>query len=561
MFDALDVTGVDEQPKQDNNPAAFLFFLAFIVLCAFSLLNLYVGVIFYQFSRIRMLSQTSSIDLTEEQKEWAEMCKSVLRMQPLKVLPPPKQLWRKLPFSIISHRYFDPGIMVAIIGSVLVMATSRHDESAEETEAKENVNVAFTAVFIAECGLKIAAMGFREYWSSNWNKFDFFIVCSSIVDLCVGFLSTSFARLIRLFRLSRMFRLIKSLKGLKSLFETLIVSLPAFWNVGALVLLLFFIYSYLGVWTFGKTIRGDSLNEHANFETFQMAMLTLFRVATNDEWVGLMRDCSVTPGSSRCTLADENCGSWSAYPFFISFVVIVSMIMLNLFTAVIIENFENMQDHEQWKLSPNSLEGYVSTFREFDDGTGTISGVDLERLLKKIPPPLGIGHHSSGVLTVHFIKALNVPLSKEGRVPFRRTAFELVRRVCECDMPPGEMRDKIEYGIRKAFPDIWEPIPDELSWSALMCVIRVQRHWREVTAARSQRARLEKIAAKKREKEKREKEKNVTSSTEASPKPVGRRMSVSRRLSLSMPANPLATLMHHHRRSSRVAPDLTDHRS
>jgi hypothetical protein len=89
----------------------------------------------------------------------------------------------------------------------------------------------------------------------------------------------------------------------------------------------------------------------------------------------------------------------------------------------------------------------------------------------------------------------------------------------------------------------------------------VQRHWREVTAARSQRARLEKIAAKKREKEKREKEKNVTSSTEASPKPVGRRMSVSRRLSLSMPANPLATLMHHHRRSSRVAPDLTDHRS
>jgi hypothetical protein len=42
---------------------------------------------------------------------------------------------------------------------------------------------------------------------------------------------------------------------------------------------------------------------------------------------------------------------------------------------------------------------------------------------------------------------------------------------------------------------------------------------------------------------------------------VGRRMSVSRRLSLSMPANPLATLMHHHRRSSRVAPDLTDHRS
>ena len=494
-------------------------------------MNLYVGVIFYQFSRIRMLSQTSSIDLTEEQKEWAEMCKSVLRMQPLKKLPPPKQWWRKVPFRVVSDRKFDRIIMAAICASVLVMSAGWHGEPTEWTEMKDNFNLGFTCVFIAEAALKIIARGFVEYWSSSWNRFDLFLVCGSLVDLCVQDLSTSVARLIRLFRVSRMFRLIKSFKGLKSLFETLLVSLPAFWNVGALVLLLFFIYSYVGVLTFGTVARADSINEHANFESFPTAMLTLFRVATNDEWMGLMQDCS---------RPDAN-GSWVSYPYFISFVIAVSMIMLNLFTAVIIENFENTQDHEQWKLSPNSLEGYVSTFREFDDGTGTISGVDLERLLKKIPPPLGIGQYSSGVLTVHFIKALNVPLSKEGRVPFRRTAFELVRRVCECDMPPGEMRDRIEYGIRKAFPDIWEPIPDELSWSARMCVIRVQRHWREVTAARCERARLEKIA-KKREKE------------EFSPKPAGRRMS------LSLPTNPLTQLMRS-RRSSRVAPDLTDHRS
>ena len=72
------------------------------------------------------------------------------------------------------------------------MATSRHDESAEETEAKENVNVAFTAVFIAECGLKIAAMGFREYWSSNWNKFDFFLVLLAVVGVLTKFSVGSF---------------------------------------------------------------------------------------------------------------------------------------------------------------------------------------------------------------------------------------------------------------------------------------------------------------------------------------------------------------------------------
>ena len=94
------------------------------------------------------------------------------------------------------------------------------------------------------------------------------------------------------------------------------------------------------------------------------------------------------------------------------------------------------------------------------------------------------------MLVVHFIKSLNVPLDARGRAPFRRTAFELVRRVCECDMPPGEMRDALEHAVRRAFPDLWEPIPDEMSWAALMCVVRVQRHWR-ARAARARRRRQE----------------------------------------------------------------------
>ena len=130
-------------------------------------------------------------------------------------------------------------------------------------------------------------------------------------------------------------------------------------------------------------------------------------------------------------------------------------------------------------------EEYVDNFKEFDDGSGTISATDMEKLIRRINMPLGVGKHASRVLVVHFIKSLNVPLTLDGRVPFRRTAFELVRRVSECDMPPGEMRDRIEYSIRKAFPDIWEPIPDELSWALLMVVIRVQRHWRALTASRA----------------------------------------------------------------------------
>ena len=74
-----------------------------------------VGVIFYQFSRIRLLSQTSSCFLSDDQKEWSELCKTVIRIQPLKKPKTPEQMWRRVPFAICTHRYFEPFIMVGVI--------------------------------------------------------------------------------------------------------------------------------------------------------------------------------------------------------------------------------------------------------------------------------------------------------------------------------------------------------------------------------------------------------------------------------------------------------------
>lgn len=68
MLNAMAVTDKGMQPKQQGNPGGFFFFMFFIMICAFCLLNLYVGVVFYQFSRIRLLSQTGSAFLTDHQQ-------------------------------------------------------------------------------------------------------------------------------------------------------------------------------------------------------------------------------------------------------------------------------------------------------------------------------------------------------------------------------------------------------------------------------------------------------------------------------------------------------------
>lgn len=90
------------------------------------------------------------------------------------------------------------------------------------------------------------------------------------------------------------------------------------------------------------------------------------RVATNDEWLGLMLDAMDRSGCEEGKAG--NCGTWAAAPYFVSYIIAVSIIMLNLFTAVIIENFEKQQQSETWVLQPGVLEDLAEVWAEFDDG-------------------------------------------------------------------------------------------------------------------------------------------------------------------------------------------------
>lgn len=86
-------------------------------------------------------------------------------------------------------------------------------------------------------------------------------------------------------------------KGIRSLLDTVAEALPQVGNLGSLFFLLFFIFAALGVELFGKLECSedhpcDGLGEHAHFKNFGMAFLTLFRIATGDNWNGIMKVCS-----------------------------------------------------------------------------------------------------------------------------------------------------------------------------------------------------------------------------------------------------------------------------
>jgi len=490
----MSVRGKDLQPLQGANAGGFLYFAIFIMVCSFCLLNLYVGVVFYQFSRIRLLSHAGSAFLTNGQQEWCELSKMVFRLRPLdKVIVPPGDMRKWCHFFVLNPK-FDNFMTFVIVLNVGFMSVEHFGMNQAFQDASRISNYIFTAIFVVEAVLKVVGLTWRVYWKNGWNKFDLFVVIASLFDLIVSFLESQFLKVLRVFRvqkllrllrISRMIKLVKGLKGVRSLFSTLILSLPAFWNVGALLMLLFFIYAYVGVLLFGEVRLGEGLNHNANFTRFWYGLNVLLRMATNDDWYLIMKDCSVSPPD--CSREVGNCGSPVAQWYFSSFVGFVSIIMLNLFTAVIIENFEKQQEQESWKIMPTALDEFRELWAEYDDGSGTITPRDLHDLLTRLSPPLGLGPTTTNAELLRFVAGLNIPL-EAGRVPFQRTAFELVRRVSETEIPEGNMKAGLDRMVSTAFAS--SPEDDLMSFNVAMIVLRIQRKWRATVRSNKVKNRL-----------------------------------------------------------------------
>ena len=131
-----------------------------------------------------------------------------------------------------------------------------------------------------------------DYFREAWNRFDFFIVIVSalelIVTLFVNFQLLVVISLFRIFRIGRVVRLAKSAKSLRVIWSTFIITLPQMLNIGSLLLLFIYIYTILGVQLFAKVKLQGALNNHTNFQEFWKAFMMLIRSSTGEAWNELM---------------------------------------------------------------------------------------------------------------------------------------------------------------------------------------------------------------------------------------------------------------------------------
>lgn len=182
--------------------------------------------------------------------------------------------------------------------------------------------------------------------------------------------------------------------------------------------------------TFGKIalVSDTAINRNNNFQSFFQSIMVLFRSATGESWQEVMIACVDSP-EVQCeeSLNASRCGSNLAYLYFISFYIICSFLIINLFVAVIMDNFDYLT--RDWSiLGAHHLDEFVRLWAEYDpDAKGRIKHLDVVTLLRKISPPLGFGKLCPHRIACKKLVSMNMPLNTDGTVMFNATLFALVR--------------------------------------------------------------------------------------------------------------------------------------
>ncbi|XP_019586522.2 voltage-dependent T-type calcium channel subunit alpha-1G isoform X8 [Rhinolophus sinicus] len=376
MYDGLDAVGVDQQPVMNHNPWMLLYFISFLLIVAFFVLNMFVGVVVENFHKCRQHQEEEEARRREEKrlrrlekKRRNLMLDDVIASGSSASAAPEAQCkpyysdysrFRLLVHHLCTSHYLDLFITGVIGLNVVTMAMEHYQQPQILDEALKICNYIFTVIFVLESVFKLVAFGFRRFFQDRWNQLDLAIVLLSIMGITLEEIEVNASlpinptiiRIMRVLRIARVLKLLKMAVGMRALLDTVMQALPQVGNLGLLFMLLFFIFAALGVELFGdlecdETHPCEGLGRHATFRNFGMAFLTLFRVSTGDNWNGIMKD------TLRDCDQESTCYNTVISPiYFVSFVLTAQFVLVNVVIAVLMKHLEesNKEAKEEAEL-------------------------------------------------------------------------------------------------------------------------------------------------------------------------------------------------------------------
>uniref|UniRef100_H2LBF8 Voltage-dependent L-type calcium channel subunit alpha n=1 Tax=Oryzias latipes TaxID=8090 RepID=H2LBF8_ORYLA len=491
LYKAIDSNRENFGPIYNYRVEISIFFIIYIIIIAFFMMNIFVGFVIVTFQE-QGEKEYKNCELDKNQRQCVEYA---LKARPLRRYIPKNPYQYKF-WYVVNSTGFEYIMFVLIMLNTLCLAVQHYGQSALFNYVMDILNMVFTTVFTVEMFLKLIAFKPRlcvpkkdrmlGYFGDAWNVFDALVVIGSIVDIVLSEIDVSkcgccshptetpqvdemgntedSARIsITFFRLFRVMRLVKLLsrgEGIRTLLWTFIKSFQALPYVALLIAMLFFIYAVIGMQVFGKIamVDGTQINRNNNFQTFPQAVLLLFRCATGEAWQDIMLACM--PGKLCDPESDYNigeemtCGSGFAIVYFITFYMLCAFLIINLFVAVIMDNFDYLT--RDWSiLGPHHLDEFKRIWSEYDpEAKGRIKHLDVVTLLRRIQPPLGFGKLCPHRVACKRLVAMNMPLNSDGTVMFNATLFALVRTALKIKTE-GNLEQANEE-LRAVIKKIWK---------------------------------------------------------------------------------------------------------
>lgn len=393
MHTAMDARGGDLNPEHNASWWSAFYFVALVIVGSFYIVRVFVGVFIDQFGYIN-----GSKLLTERQKLWRDMHRFALRMVPQHLHTRPESRLGGLCYDMVQHRHFSTVMTGVLLANMVVLASTTFDQDAWRDDMLTYTDVVFVVLYALEATARcMEARNWRSYLR-GWNLFELIIVVGSGLTLGLWAQEGSFLlKAGRPFRFLRAFRVIRFSPALDSLWNTIVITFPAVFNVAALLMIFMFAFAGVAVQLFPNVRYGLYLTHQANFTDFPRAFMLLFQLMTGEGWVNIMEDSRVGP--PHCSTAApgiggdtvDECGfQTGGRLFYFSFVLCCSYIFLNLFVAVVLDTVTFGLLKERAIITTGHLVGFQREWSKLDPAaTGRIPHYRLRELVINLGAPLG----------------------------------------------------------------------------------------------------------------------------------------------------------------------------
>ncbi|XP_037643597.1 voltage-dependent R-type calcium channel subunit alpha-1E isoform X1 [Sebastes umbrosus] len=469
---STDVTEESMGPSRGNRMEMSVFYVVYFVVFPFFFVNIFVALIIITFQEQgdKMIQECSL-----EKNERACIDFTVSAKPMTRYMPQNRQTFQYRLWHFVASPSFEYTVLIMIALNTVVLMMKYHSAPTAYDMVLKHLNSAFTVLFSMECILKIMAFGLVNYFRDTWNIFDFITVLGSITEIIVDLQSVNTINMsfLKLFRTARLIKLLRQGYTIRILLWTFVQSFKALPYVCLLIAMLFFIYAIIGMQVFGNIKLNDEshINQHNNFKTFSGALMLLFRSATGESWQEIMlsclssRECETDTSISPLVTSPDHeggCGTDFAYCYFVSFIFFSSFLMLNLFVAVIMDNFEYLT-RDSSILGPHHLDEFVRIWGEYDRlACGRIHYTAMYEMLTHMSPPLGLGKKCPAKIAYKRLVLMNMPVDEDMSVHFTSTLMSLIRTALDIKIARGgEDRIALDIELQREISIIWPYLPQK----------------------------------------------------------------------------------------------------